>query len=296
MLPNQADDESFPSVRGDKSEHVDLPSRLSSQIPESQAKNLVIAVPNYRLSHHPDHPERISTVHPMHELDIARSLLWLTDPKNVGSYLGTASDPSQETRIRSIYLAGHSCGATILSNLVFLLPNIPVEARMMIMIWPPPPPGPPSETSWTPEEKAGMLGIMRKVKGMAFLAGIFDLNDLIDEYPSYEFFVEKAFGTDSNIGGGWDQASVPKQSAESLPEEVWQLLKAADGPRMVVAHALEDELLSERQSLNWFEWLKSELGESERLVYDNESLIGSHDGSLQHEGLGVLLAKLVKQS
>jgi hypothetical protein len=236
-------------------------------------------------------------VHPTHELDIARSLLWLTDPKNVGFYINNStSEPPQEIHIRSIYLAGHSCGATILSHLIFLLPNIPVEPRMTIMIWPPPPPGPPSATSWTPEEKAGLLGIMRKAKGLAFLDGIYDLIDLIDEYPAYEFFVEKAFGTDSTVGGSWDQASVSKQSTDSLPVEVWELLKAPDGPRLVVAHALEDELLSERQSLNWYNWLKGGLGDTECLDYDNASLIGSHHGSLQHEGLGVLLAKLVKQS
>lgn len=126
--------------------------------------------------------------------------------------------------------------------------------------------------------------------------GIYDLNDLIEEYPGYEFFVEKAFGTDSTAGGVWDQTSVPKQPVDGLPQEVWGLLKAEDGPRVVVAHALEDELLSERQSLKWYAWLKEGLGDAERLVYDNASLIGSHDGSLQHEGLGVLLAKLVKQS
>ena len=297
MLTNQADHIALlSSGRGDKSEHGDLPLRLSSQISESQSQNLVIAVPNYRLSHHPDHPDRITTVHPIHELDVARSLLWLCDPKNISSYLGAGPESSRETEIESIYMAGHSCGATILSNILFLLPNIPVVPQMMIMIWPPPPPGPPSQTSWTPEEKERLLSIVRKVRGMAFLDGIYDLNDLIVEYPSYEFFVEKAFGTDSSVGGSWDQASVSKQSVGSLPIEVWDLLKAENGPRLVVAHALEDELLSERQSVDWYNWLKGVLGDTDRLVYDNASLVGSHDGSLQHEGLGVLLAKLVKQS
>ena len=274
------------TFRGDKSEHPDLPLRLGSQVAPDHASRLVVAIPNYRLSHHPDHPERISTVHPTHELDAIRSLLWLTESENIGRYLGSKAGGSP--RIRSIYLAGHSCGAHILYNMMFLLPNVQIS------------PGTPttagSDITWTSTERTKMLELLPKIKGLAFLDGIYDLNDLLDEYPGYEFFVEKAFGTDGEAGEDWDKACVPKQALDNLSSETCDWLKSQDGPKLFVAHAMEDELLSERQSLGWYKWLVALVGESGRLVYDNSTLIGSHDGSLQHEGLGQFLAKVVNRA
>jgi hypothetical protein len=201
-----------------------------------------------------------------------RSILWLNEPENIEKYVGSKIG---EGSFRSIYLSGHSCGSHILSNLVFLLPNVPTSSEQSV-------------TSWTTEERGKLLTIVKQTKGIAFLDGIHDLLDLVTEYPSYEFFVEKAFGTSSQ---DWDKASVSTQSIEDLPENTVNLLKSQQAPKIVVAHATQDELLSERQSRTWFEWLRDLKGE-EGLSYDNTTLVGSHDGCLQHEGLGILLARL----
>ena len=210
----------------------------------------------------------------------------MTDPENVGRYLGSTAGDSP--RIRSIYLAGHSCGAHILSNMVFLLPNVRISQSASTPA--------ESDTTWSSTERTKLLQLLPKIKGLAFLDGIYDLNDLLDEYPGYEFFVEKAFGTDGKAGEDWDKACVPKQAPETLPGETCDWLKSRDGPKLFVAHAMEDELLSERQSLGWHKWLAALVGESNRLAYDNSTLIGSHDGSLQHEGLGHFLAKVVNRA
>jgi kynurenine formamidase len=209
----------------------------------------------------------------------------LSNPDNIGRYLGIKTG---SCRVKSIYLAGHSCGAHILSYMVFLLPNIQISQGTLT--------DSEYDTTWSSDERNKMAQLLPKIKGLAFLDGIYDLSDMLDEYPGYEFFVEKAFGTGGEAGEDWDKACVPKQAVEDLPSETCDWLKSREGPKLFVAHAMEDELLTERQSLGWYKWLTTLVGESGRLAYDNSTLIGSHDGSLQHEGLGHLLAKLVNQA
>lgn len=289
------------TFRGDKSEHSDLADRVGAQVSAEKAKHLVIAVPNYRIGQHPDHPGRADVKHPTHALDCMRSILWLSDSKNVAKY--TQSNRQEglnhdiERQVDSVYIAGHSCGAHILSNILFLLPGVPAYHIAMTLQWPPPPLPPPSPTSASIDEKEQLLKLVQtKIKGLAFLDGILNLVDLIDEYPAYKGFTESAFGEPGPDNQRWIQPSIPLLRTQDLPEQVLELLgdQSRSGPKLIVAHATEDELLSPRQDTEWFKWLEQTFGSSSKLLYDDTTLQGSHHGCLQHDGVGKLLANLVQ--
>ncbi|KAJ9098724.1 hypothetical protein QFC21_004372 [Naganishia friedmannii] len=215
-------------------------------------------VPNYRLSYHPDHPERATTLHPTHILDIARFFNWLitqwADEKSGSSW----------NSIRNVYLVGHSCGAHILSHIFFSLPT-PLPTISI-----------PSKTLTTLQDN--LLALLRKTRGAAFLDGIYDLPALVAEYPTYSFFADAAFG--------------PDQEKRIPPRAVMDVL---EGTRVVVAHATEDELLSPMQGKMWVDYL-IDVGLGEQTVWDESTLRGTHDGCLHHAGLGELLYKLVKDA
>lgn len=235
-----------------------------------------------------------------------RSLLWLTKSYNVQKYSGSQTDSSALTdgplkprdRLRSVYMAGHSCGAHILSNLVFLLPGVPRrKAQTAITLEYPPPPMPaPSSTSIAPHEEKELLTLLQtKVKGLGFLDGILDLVSLIDQYPDYADFVRGAFGEPGEGIENWIKPSVPLLKSREVPDEIRRLLAhgTAAGLKLIVGHANDDELLTPRQSQEWFEWLEETFGRSSNLVYDGTTLVGTHDGCLQHPGVGKLLATLM---
>jgi acetyl esterase/lipase len=221
---------------GDKDDHANIPTYF-----RGSDEPLTVVIPNYRLSHHPDHPERIDQVHPTHILDVVRALLWMK---------ASARGPLE------VHLAGHSCGAHILSFILCNLDGL--------------------ELHLTREEMDLLAALRDDVVGYAFLDGIYDLPDMIEEYPDYAFFVEKAFGDDRSL---WSAASVTR-----LPGVTIDTSK-----RLLVAHSREDELLTTRQSKLWFNFLSDKAP----VTYDEVTLQGKHDASLQNEQLGVLLARFI---
>lgn len=78
------------------------------------------------------------------------------------------------------------------------------------------------------------------------LAGIYDLTDLVEEYPSYRGFVEGAFGVVSKEGNllhPWDYMSPAKNP---VCEGYKRLLE--NGHKIVLVQSTMDELLSTRQT------------------------------------------------
>lgn len=201
--------------------------------------------------------------------------------------------------IGNVWLVGHSCGAFIISHILLGLPHIPIR-----------PDTDSSSTasssssslnptnSITATDRTELVALLAKVKGYGFLDGIYDLSGLIAEYPGYDFFVHKAFG----VTEGWAEASVSTLDQQGVEKQLETLdggAKDLKGKKLLVAHSKEDELLTERQSRLWERWLKdvvwipSRSADGPGLWYDDTTLQGTHDGCLQHEGLGKLLASLV---
>lgn len=290
--------------RGDKSDHSNIPAILPPFLSSEQLSNLLIAIPNYRLSHSPAHPEREVNVHPIHILDTVRSVIWLADQGNMEGILDEDLEGSKgkAMEIGEIYLVGHSCGAHIISHILVGLPHIPIRNDPSSNDASSSSPTLNETNSISSPERTALSAMLRKVRGYGFLDGIYDLGDLIDEYASYEFFVVKAFGDKEN----WSKGSVSSLDRGELKTQLDGLAENNDGEaahiegkKMLVAHSKEDELLTERQSRLWEKWLRdvAKISPQEEgkdgLWYDNETLQGTHDGCLQHEGLGKLLGSLL---
>ncbi|KAJ9096099.1 hypothetical protein QFC19_007325 [Naganishia cerealis] len=178
--------------------------------------------------------------------------------------------------IRNVYLIGHSCGAHILSHVFLCLPT-PLPNTFIS-----------SHDPSTPL-RVRLLEVLRKTRAAAFLDGIYDLDALIDEYPTYSFFVEAAFGKDKSR---WAEACVLYEDEGKVRHLVPAVLDAARHARIVVAHATEDELLTPVQGRLWVDHL-CRVGLEQNVVNDVETLVGTHDGCLHHVGLGELLYKLM---
>jgi len=132
------------------------------------------------------------------------------------------------------------------------------------------------DSQLTQDELELFASLRNDVVGYAFLDGIYDLVDMIDEYPDYAFFVEKAFGNDRAL---WTAASVTR-----VPGVTIDMSK-----RLLVAHSREDELLTTRQSKLWFDFLSDKA----EVTFDEVTLQGKHDECLQNEQLGVLLSRFI---
>jgi len=178
----------------DKSHHSDLARKLVS------ATEFVVAVPNYRLT--PSNPSQDNQLqHPAHAEDILLFLAYILTwdgPSSTPVY-----DPSR------IYLAGHSCGAHILTS-IFL-----------------------DSSSITPSLTPSPV-LLHAVKGVIVSEGIYDLPLLLQSFPEYlEWFIENAFGERENYASF---------STTSLG------LRGTPHIRWLVIHSKGDTLVDELQS------------------------------------------------
>ena len=98
-------------------------------------------------------------------------------------------------------------------------------------------------------------------KGVIGVEGVYDLEELLKEYPKYTDIVEGAFGTDNAI---WHEAS-PTRLVHDLPMLTVQLVQST-----------EDELLSARQT----ELMSSSLEATKLNVRDVAWIKSSHDDAL----------------
>lgn len=73
------------------------------------------------------------------------------------------------------------------------------------------------------------------IQGMIGVDGIYDLVELLDEYPTYAYFVEDAFGKDVT-------------QYEAVSPARWNLFDRGTYLQFLILHSKEDELLTLRQS------------------------------------------------
>jgi len=151
---------------GDKSEYVNLSQQLASR------SGCAVAAVNYRLSPgiSPDPATGYFLHHPAHATDVLTALEYFvsTDLDDI------VHRPWKHTP-SNIFLVGHSCGAHILTSLFLRDPN-------------------PTESS-TATPSAALLAAVR---GITIVAGIYDVDLLLKNFPSYSDFIEGAFGARSS--------------------------------------------------------------------------------------------------
>ncbi|KAK6544369.1 hypothetical protein TWF694_001070 [Orbilia ellipsospora] len=204
---------------------------LHALIHTPQNTTLCGATLNYRLSPSPNSPENVAT-HPDHIADILTAITFLQHRYQFG---------------RNYILVGHSAGATLaLQSLRSKFNGRNVESVI------------PSAEAFLPG------GLPRAV---ICTEGIYNLPDLVDEYPGYTSFVQNAFGQPSQIWFDASPACLPGWKSEY------------DGT-IVIVQSREDELLSMRQAEGFVRVL-----EAEGVKVDVEIVGGKHDEVFKQDEL-----------
>lgn len=213
--------------------------------------NLPLAVVEYRLTPEVAHPEHIK--------DVISGLTLLTSSSLLDCEQGAAKwDRS------NLSLAGHSVGAFLCCQLTLQPPS--------------------SLTSFSVPTK-----IRQSIKGIMIIAGIYDLNDMLDEYPDYASWTKEAMGSDDE---GLKRESVAN----------WGLYEDQAGKKLkvFVVSGKEDELVSERQADLMVKRLKEMLKGNDqeiqrRLKIDYDTVKGTHDSMLHKDEIPNLWANWIKE-
>lgn len=207
-----------------------------------------VVVPNYRLTPREGPVDDILR-HPTHAKDILDFLEYLLTWGSPHG-LSLSSGPTQ------LFLMGHSCGAHMLSS-IFLDSSAVTP-------------------SLTPSPK--LLGA---VKGISPSQGIYDLELLINNFPSYlEWFVARAFGK---------QESYAPFSVTSYPTRSRSI-------NWLLVHSQGDTMIDLPQSEKMLEHLKAEYGPSaeEHIFYDT-SLTQDHFDVPASDELVNIMGEFIKR-
>lgn len=173
----------------------DLTPTLIPQLIE--ATGLPIANLEYRIAPADPYPAPV--------LDIVAALTLLTSDN-----LLDVEGHVQRWNRRKIYLVGHSAGAFMALAVVLESPH--VSSRLSVP-----------------------AAVRESIRHIACVDGIYDLPDLLDEYPSYlGAFVAEVFGDDTHVYACVSPAN-------------WSLPPSSPTLSFLVLHSREDELLSLRQ-------------------------------------------------
>ena len=112
-------------------------------------------------------------------------------------------------------------------------------------------------------------------KGIIGVEGIYDMEELVKEYPAYEDFVEEAFGRDQSL---WQKAS---------PTHI----DLSTALTIKLVQSTEDELLSPRQT----ELMYSRLKDVGVILQDIAWIKGSHDTSIRTQEFCALIYDFTAQ-
>ncbi|EPS36716.1 hypothetical protein H072_9694 [Dactylellina haptotyla CBS 200.50] len=217
----------------------DATQLLHALIHTPQNTTLCGATLNYRLSPSIKSPENTAK-HPDHVADILAAITFLQHQYQFG---------------RNYILVGHSAGATLaLQSLRSIFNGKNIESSI------------PAAETFLPG------GLPRAV---VCTEGIYNLPDLVDEYPDYSSFVRNAFGPPSQVWFDASPACLPGWKSEY------------DG-RIVVVQSTEDELLSLRQATGFVRVL-----EAEGVRVDVEIVGGRHDEVFKRDELVGIVKKVL---
>lgn len=214
-----------------------------------RSTSLPVACLEYRLA--PTDP------HPAQALDSLSGLSLLASPA-----LLPLENNSPRWDRNSIYFIGHSAGAFIALSLVLQPPK---GSKL---------------------EGAVEKDVRSAVKGVICVDGIYDLPTLLEEYPSYDSFVNDAFGLELSY-----LAQVSPARWDLVEEEEREL-------KILILHSKEDELLSLKQPDEFVRRFKARLEDKQgrgSVEVDYESLKDSHAQLLNREELPLAVGQWVRK-
>lgn len=242
---------------GDKSRHQVLAQNLV------HATKLPVIVPNYRLSPQVSLGSDVNNAssnfkHPGHAEDMALALSKIHD---------FARDSPQIDNEFIIFLAGHSCGAHMISTLILE----------------------PPEGERTKLEAPLPQGLHNLIRGVIVIEGIYDLDLLLSDFPDYRDFIDGAFP--AAIGdkeeNKFSQFSVNHYARRSGAITPWLVLHSPNDTlvNMIQAQVMHDHLMKEYSEVD----TKSSL-----IHHDFETLTGDHDDLLESPELIRLIFQTVQ--
>lgn len=163
----------------------------------------------------------------------------------------------------AIYLIGHSAGAHIAVSLI--LSSSPTT----------PPIADPS--------------IARAIRGVIGVEGIYDIDLLLDHFPSdfYRGFVEQAFGTGNRDGVAGTIYCDFDVTSYSVPQD-------SKSTKWLIAHSPIDDLVDEAQADKMVKGLRRTATEDDYVQADFTSLVDGHDAVLETEPLVQIIHRFVK--
>ncbi|KAI0035698.1 Alpha/Beta hydrolase protein [Vararia minispora EC-137] len=204
-----------------------------------------VAVPNYRLTK-PETPLR----HPGHSEDI---LVFLKYVRNPHAPFGEEQPYDRER----IYLMGHSCSAHMLASILLESPHPSLR--------------PP-------------LDLLRAVRGVVFSEGIYDIDKLLESFPSYrEWFIAAAFG---------DRATYSDDAVSK-----YSFRQGGTDTQWLIVHSTGDTLVDIIQSRTIYEHLLSLQGESPKaakVLQNFNTLDKEHNDILKSKAFLDIVADFVR--
>jgi len=240
---------------GDKAGYAYLAQQLASCLP-----GYAVAAVNYRLSPRisPEPATGYELHHPAHAADVLTALEYFvsTHPDDI------ANRPWKNVP-SSVFLIGHSCGAHILTSIFLRDPNNSED-----------------NATASPRPSSALLSI---VSGIVVVAGIYDIDLLLKTFPSYNDFIEGAFGTHPSY------AAVSTNRFDILEPTI----------RWMVVHSPGDELVDVAQSEAMAQTLSkvyAQRGKPENVENDYMTVTQGHDELLNSDEFINLVVDFVRRA
>lgn len=204
-------------------------TELASQVVHNLKYPAVLV--DYRLS--PEHQ------HPCHLNDVQSALRFILNEANINRYGYVQKETTPQ-----LVLLGHSCGATLISQIALSDPDIDKNVAVY-------------------------MGI----------EGIYDIPDLLEEYPDYMSFIQPAFGSET-----------PPQQKASPTYMANKAFKHEKAKPFVLVHTHQDELLTPRQTLGFKKALEAS---NDWIVSYNDSLTGKHFEAMHTRSFFTFLGQMI---
>ncbi|GMG20832.1 unnamed protein product [Ambrosiozyma monospora] len=117
-----------------------------------------------------------------------------------------------------------------------------------------------------------------KISHVMYLDGIYQVEDMIKEYPSYLFFVKEAFKNENDYLNNCNDVKFNLDKVTSGKcQEVYSSMK-----NFYLIHSTKDELLSLRQPQLFYKWLTEEIHVEKSKISQLYLDLGKHNDVYQH--------------
>lgn len=216
------------------------------------ATGLPVAIPNYRLTSGDLALVNDESVkHPTHAQDIVLALSAIKSSEE----LNTIADTN------NIYLVGHSCGCHLVAT---------------VMLDPPTGEGVPFSTPLPSD-------VQESIKGIALVAGLYDLDTLADSRDGYRDWIAAAMPKTSD--GSFTQFSVDRYTVRNGSAIPW-----------LIVHSAGDTAVDEIQADRMVQHLQAEyerLGYDKSLIRKDNTDLGDHIPLLNNAAFAKLAATII---